>query len=309
MITDNNIFTQVIKAKALELGFDDCGVACVEYYPELENHFRWWLEQGYAGQMEYMSQTANFRANVKSYFPEARSVIVLVASYLVEDTPVESRYKVAKFAKVSDYHYVLKSKLQELIGFLEIKSPGSKNIYSVDAQPVAERFWAVKAGLGFLGLNSMFIHPKFGSHVFLCTVITSIELTHDELNTESCYSCGKCIESCPNNAIVKPFFVDARKCISYLTIEYRGDFDETNPVVLNSYLFGCDICNDVCPHNADVRKSNNKLFHLKKHVTYSEEEWEQMGSAQFKRELSSTPLRRAGLRLLRRNIRKIKREK
>ncbi|HON17911.1 MAG TPA: tRNA epoxyqueuosine(34) reductase QueG [Salinivirgaceae bacterium] len=301
--------SRLIKQKALELGFDDCGIAEALFYPELKEFFHRWISDGYSGEMSYLSETETHRTNINEYHSGARSVIVLVTSYYPGAINYNSRYKVAKFALVSDYHFVLREQMNKLIEWISQQIPESDFRFSVDAMPIVERFWAVKAGVCFRGQNGMVIHPKLGSHIFLSTITTNISMQYDSPMDRECMGCGECIRHCPNQAIVQPYVVDARRCISYVTIEYRNE-QINSGIRLSNYLFGCDICNDVCPHNAEAKEGNGLMFRLKSNIlSYTDTDWENLGSAKFKRELSHTPIRRAGLRVLRRNIRRINCEK
>ena len=171
-----------------------------------------------------------------------------------------------------------------------------------------ERYWAVQAGLGFIGKNTMFIHPKLGSYVFLGSIITDLYVDTVEPSSEECQGCGKCIAACPNQALVEPYKLDSNKCISYQTIEKNNSDTIDEGIVLNNQIFGCDICNSVCPHNDNVLQSG--VFQENKTISMlSDYEWESLGSSQFKRLFSLSPIQRVGLKGIRRNIAYINRLK
>jgi epoxyqueuosine reductase len=302
-MNDIKSITNQIKNRALELGFDDIGVAKAAPAKEFENHLHSWLHKGFHADMAYMQQNTAVRTNPGVFFPGAKSVIVVVVNYNLGEILSQSRFKVARFAHVTDYHHVIKSKLEELLGFVRHAIPESDGQFSVDAQPVAERYWAVQAGLGFIGQNTLFIHPKLGSFVFLGTLIVNAELEYDQPNTQACLGCGACLQRCPNKAIVEPYVVDARRCISYLTIESKAGSKFQEGLTLDNYIFGCDTCNLVCPHNQDIPLANADNFTLKPEASEkTDDDWLALGSNPFKRQFSRSPLRRAGLRGIRRNI-------
>lgn len=302
MLEHETISTK-IKRQAIALGFDDVGIAKVQNTGKLYEHLESWIQKGYHGSMEYMRNNIETRSKPILYVPEAKSVIVVIVNYYQENIKSKSKYKIAQFAHVQDYHYVLKEKLNQLLSFIVDIEPKTVGKISVDAQPVAERYWAVQAGLGFIGQNTMFIHPKLGSFNFIGSIVTNLELDSDTPSNETCLGCGKCISSCPNGAIVEPYTLDSQRCISYQTIESRSESIFNERIKFENYIFGCDICNLVCPHNENIPLANKNNFAAKPEITnMTDDDWNTLGSSQFKRRFSHSPLRRAGLRGIRRNI-------
>ncbi len=302
-MTDNKSITELIKKRATELGFDDVGIAKATPATVFEARLKSWLANGFHADMAYMEQNTGVRIYPEQFFSSAKSVVVVVMSYNLGEIPSRSKFKVARFAHVADYHYVMKSKLDDLLAFIKHTSPGCDGRISVDAQPVAERYWAVQAGLGFIGQNTMFIHPRLGSFVFLGTLIINTELEYDQPNTQTCLGCGACLQHCPNKAIVAPYVLDARRCISYLTIESKASTGFLPGLTLDNNIFGCDTCNLVCPHNQEIPVANPFNFTLKPEaMDKTDDGWLSLGSNPFKRQFSHSPLRRAGLRGIRRNI-------
>ncbi len=244
-----------IKAHAIELGFEACGVAPATALPEL-SFLPEWLARGYAGDMIYLHKSAHARADIRNFLPSARSVIVAGAVYNTEQPGVGSResgvdrIQVARYARGQDYHHVLAERLDRLVAWMrgEQAEPFESAIF-VDKHHVQERVYAQHAGLGWIGKNSCVINPELGSFMFLCGVATSLALDADAPATDQCGACTLCIDSCPTGAIVDPHVLDATKCISYLTIEVDGAIPEAQRPHLGNHAYGCDICQEVCPWN------------------------------------------------------------
>lgn len=300
---DKTTITKQIKNYALEIGFDDIGIARSHNSEQVSNTLQKWIKNGYHADMNYMQNNIDLRSNPQLLFPEAKSVIVVILNYNISTPESKSKYKVARFAHLPDYHYIIKEKLTRLLDYIKTLSTDTEGQISVDTLPIAERYWAVQAGLGFLGQNTMFIHPKLGSLNFIGTLITNLELEYDTPNTQKCIGCGKCIEHCPNKALIKPYVLDARLCVSYQTIEMRTQENLEDKVTLENYIFGCDICNLVCPHNREIPPAKPDNFSNRPQIEQlTDSDWQTMGSGKFKRLFSRSPLRRAGLSGIRRNI-------
>lgn len=243
-----------IKAHAIELGFEACGVAPATALPEL-SFLPEWLARGYAGDMIYLHKSAHARADIRNFLPSARSVIVAGAIYNTDRgsgiRDLESgTIQVARYARGQDYHLVLAERLDRLVAWMrgEQAEPFESAIF-VDKHHVQERVYAQHAGLGWIGKNSCVINPELGSFMFLCGVATSLALDADAPATDQCGACTLCIDSCPTGAIVDPHVLDATKCISYLTIEVDGAIPEAQRPHLGNHAYGCDICQEVCPWN------------------------------------------------------------
>jgi epoxyqueuosine reductase len=237
-----------IKAKASELGFDLCGIASVESYPEL-TFLQEWLGRGYAGEMAWMQRTADRRADVRAVVPGARSVIVTGTIY---NTATEEGQgaTVSRYAWGDDYHHVLKVRLDALLTWMHEVSPASFDARAyVDTGPVQERVYAQYAGLGWIGKNTCLINPELGSWLFLGEIIATLPLEPDTQGLEQCGSCTRCLDACPTGALVEPGVLDSNRCLSYLTIELRSAIPETLRPALGTHIYGCDICQDVCPYN------------------------------------------------------------
>lgn len=243
-----------IKARARELGFDLCGVSPVDDFPEL-SHLPSWLAAGRAGRMTYLNRTARRRADVRQWLPSARSVIVVACAYNT-DRPYSTEITdgsvalIARYAWGDDYHRVMTERLSALLQWLQAASPGAFDAQvSVDTGPVQERAYAQRAGIGWIGRNTCVIHPELGSWILLGELITSLPLEPDEPVLDRCGTCTLCLDACPTHAIVAPHVLDARLCLSYLSIEIKGSIPAEQRAGMGAHVFGCDICQDVCPYN------------------------------------------------------------
>jgi len=254
-----------IKARAGELGFDACGVAPAANLPEL-SFLADWISRGYAGSMEYLERTASRRADVRQVMPTAKTVIVTATvyntrrPYSIECGDV-SRGHVARYAWGDDYHDVIGERLERLLEWMHESSsePFDAKVF-VDSGPVQERVYAQHAGLGWIGKNTCVIHPMLGSWVLLGEIVCSLPLDLDPPSTDQCGDCRLCIEACPTQAIVQAGVLDATRCISYLTIEHRGELPEDRREAIGAHVYGCDICQEVCPWNQSAPVSDDAAW-------------------------------------------------
>ena len=262
--------SQEIKARAQELGFDLCGIAPVGDHAELK-FFQEWLARGYAGEMEYLKRSAERRADVRAVLPSARSVIVTATVYNT-DRPYSTqcadpgRAQIARYAWGDDYHDVIGRRLDALLAWMrEEKSretspePFEARAF-VDTGPVQERVYAQYAGIGWIGRNTCVINPERGSWIFLSAIICSLPLEIDAPAFDRCGTCTLCLEACPTQALVAPGVLDSTRCISYLTIELKGDIEAPLRAAIGSHVYGCDICQEVCPWNAAPGMSDDPAW-------------------------------------------------
>ena len=248
---DSLTITAEIKAKAQKLGFDLVGVAAATASARRE-YFREWLESGMGGEMGYLSGRFDERTDPSVYVPGAMSVVCVGMNYFVPaDAPPPGVARVARYALGEDYHEVIKSRLFALADFVREICPQAKTRCSVDTAPVMEKDLAARAGVGWLGKNTCIINEKIGSWILLGEVVTTAQLSVDEPAVDRCGSCKRCIEACPTGAITEPYQLDARKCISYLTIEHRGEISAELAGKMGEWIFGCDVCQEVCPWNRE----------------------------------------------------------
>jgi len=246
--------SEAVKARALDVGFDVCGVAPAEGFPEL-GFLREWLDRGYAGQMGYLPRTARVREDVRRVLPSARSVIVFGTLYQTErPLSIESTDAgeaiVSRYAWGDDYHEVIATRLEALLAWMRERHPEPFDARAyVDTGPVQERVYAQRAGLGWVGKNGCLINPELGSWLFLSEIICSLALRPDAPGLDQCGTCTLCLEACPTGALVAPRVLDATRCLSYLTIELKGSVPEELREPVGRHAYGCDICQDVCPWN------------------------------------------------------------
>jgi len=302
------VSSESVKRRARELGFDLCGIAPAAAFPELR-FLRHWIDRGYAGTMAYLPRTAERRSDVRRVVPSARSVIMTGTVYNTHkpysterDDP--ARGEVARYAWGPDYHDVLGGRLEALLAWMrqEHPQPFDARAY-VDTGPVQERVYAQYAGLGWIGKNTCVINDEAGSWILLAEIICSLPLEPDPPALDQCGSCTLCLEACPTDAFVGPHVLDATKCISYLTIEYRGDIPEHHRAAVGNHVFGCDICQEVCPWNgapAMAREGNWSPDH--EMSTPSLLELSRRSDEELAAAIAGTPLTRAGVTGLRRNI-------
>ena len=254
-----------IKAKARELGFDACGIAPASDHPELR-FLKEWLAGGYAGEMAYLHRSAGRRADVRNVVPSARTVIVTATVYNT-DRPYSTecadagRAQIARYAWGDDYHDVVGARMEALLGWMREASPEPFDARAyVDTGPVQERVYAQHAGVGWIGKNTCVINPGLGSWILLGEIICSLPLAVDAPALDQCGTCTLCLEACPTGAIVAPAVLDSTKCISYLTIELRGDVPAGDHAAIGSHVYGCDICQEVCPWNAAAPRSTDPAW-------------------------------------------------
>ena len=294
-----------IKARAKELGFDLCGVAPAASFPELQ-FLDDWLARGYAGEMAWMSRSAEKRADVRHVVADARSVIMTATVYATSSEPrfTPSDGRIARYARGDDYHDVLLERLNGLLAWMrgETTEPFEARAY-VDTGPVQERVYAQYAGLGWIGKNTCVINTEHGSFLFLAEIITTLDLQPDAEGLEQCGSCRRCLDACPTGALVDAGVLDSTKCISYLTIELRGGIPEEHRPAIGNHVYGCDICQDVCPYNqpcavsADAPWQTRPGLDLPKLVDL----WNR-SDAELRALIKGSAMRRAKITGLRRNI-------
>ena len=240
-----------IKRRARELGFDLVGIAPAT--PSgYRHHFRQWLDSRQAGEMKYLAQRFDERTDPAAYLPGAASVIAVGLNYFVPLQPPPAGHgRIARYALGDDYHQIIKGRLHQLADWIRQIAPEAKTRCAVDTAPVMEKELAARAGIGWIGKNTCVINHQIGSWILLGEVLTTLALPADEPAADRCGSCRRCIDACPTQAITEPYQLDARRCISYLTIEHRGQIDRELSAKCGDWMYGCDICQEVCPWNRD----------------------------------------------------------
>jgi epoxyqueuosine reductase len=300
--------SEAVKQRAKELGFDLCGIAPAGAFPELA-FLREWIDRGYAGTMGYLPRTAERRSDVRRVLPSARSVIMTATIYnpghpYSTERNDSGRGEVARYARGDDYHQVLGRRLDELIAWMREQQPEPFEARAyVDTGPVQERVYAQYAGIGWIGKNTCVINPEAGSWILLAEIICSLPLEPDAPAHDQCGTCALCLEACPTGAIVEPHVLDATRCLSYLTIEYRGSIPDEHRDSIGNHIFGCDICQEVCPWNgapkvtSEAAWSSREELNLPRLVDLWRKKDEELAEL-----IAGTPVTRAGLRGLRRNL-------
>lgn len=251
-----------IREHAREMGFLACGISEAGELQEEKMHLEDWLRQGLQGEMGYMERNLDKRLDPRRLLPGARSVISFLFNYFPKQPlPAEDNLTLSKYAYGRDYHRVIRDKLHLLLKELKLAAGDFSARAFTDSAPVLDRAWAHRSGLGWIGKNTCLIHPKHGSFFFIAEIITDLELEADRQRiNDLCGGCTRCIDMCPTGAIIAPRVLDARKCISYLTIEYQGELPEEHREKFGEMIFGCDICQDVCPWNKFSRPHNEPRF-------------------------------------------------
>ena len=299
--------SSALKSQALVLGFDLCGIAPAAPHPRLAR-LASWIDEGRAGDMRYLSDSLDERLDVTRLLPTARCVISLGCVYNTDAPPSTStpdgHAAIARYAWGDDYHDVLPARVRALLTWMaDTAGPGLEALSCIDNGPVQERVFAEQAGLGWIGKNTCVINPRLGSWIFLAAIVTNAELDPDVPAFDQCGSCTRCVDACPTGAIVEPYTVDATRCLSYLTIESRSAIDESLRPFIQTQLFGCDICQDVCPWNRRAAVTDDPAWQARPGLRSpvlldlclrSDVEW----SATLK----GSAMRRAGLRRVRRTL-------
>ena len=295
-----------IKTEAKALGFFDCGISKVALLKKDSERVEQWLENGHHASMKYMERNREKRYNPELLVEKAKSVITVLYNYFPKTKiPQENNFKISKYAYGIDYHYVIKKKLNKLLALIEEKTGDRVARVFVDSAPVLDRAWAAQSGLGFIGKNTLLINKKGGSFFFIGQIILDLDLAYNKNNhfTNYCGTCTACIDVCPTQAL-KPFEVDARKCISFLTIENRDEIPGKFKGKMNDWIFGCDLCQDVCPWNIRFATPHNEpLFDpAPELVAMRKPQWKKLDKPTFKKLFKHTPVERTGYKGLMRNI-------
>lgn len=297
--------TQKIKVEATRLGFSFCGISKAEFLDEEAPRLENWLKQNLHGEMYYMENYFDKRLNPTVLVEGSKSVISLMYNYYPSTQQRNDSYKISKYAYGEDYHYVIKDKLKELVQFITDEVGGINARIFTDSAPILERVWAKKSGLGWIGKNSMLINPKQGSFFFLAEIILDVEFDYDSPIKDYCGTCNACVEACPTEAILPNKVVDGSKCISYFTIELKNEIiPKEVKGKFEDWMFGCDICQDVCPWNRFSAPNNELLFSPNpKLLNYSKKEWTEISEEIFNELFKKSAVKRTKFEGLKRNIR------
>ncbi len=295
--------TRLVKEEALRLGFSHCGISKADFLEEEASRLEQWLQQGMHGSMSYMERNFDKRLDPRKLVEGAKSVVSLLLNYFPEEKQNEKAPKISRYAYGNDYHTIIKEKLFLLLQFIQENIGEVGGRVFVDSAPVLDRAWAKRSGLGWIGKNSNLINPKAGSYFFIAELIIDLDLDTDVAIKDYCGSCTRCIDACPTEAIVKPNVVDGSKCISYFTIELKESIPVSYRNKFDSWAFGCDVCQEVCPwnrfskpHSDEKLKANSTLLEMDK------EEWTELTADVFQKLFAHSAITRTGYAGIKRNI-------
>ncbi len=294
-----------IITEAEKMGFDACGIARATALSEESAHMEQWLDDGHEGEMGYLTRNREKRYDPRLLAEGTKSIVTVLYNYFPKQTLGGERFKIAKYAYGADYHDVLKRKMRQLLERIETQSGKLEGVrIFVDSAPVLDRAWAVRCGLGFIGKNTSLIHPNKGSFFFIGHLFLPLDLTETgQAMTNRCGRCTRCLDACPTGALEAPFHIDARKCISYLTIEYKGTLEGHDSEQFKGWMYGCDICQDVCPYNRFALPHKEPEFEPSERLlTMREDDWKSLNQTDFEALFKRSAVQRAGYEGLKRNI-------
>jgi len=307
LLNNPSKYTQLIKTEARRLGFMSCGISKAGFLekeaPRLEN----WLNENMHGEMRYMENHFDKRLDPTKLVEGSKSVISLLLNYFPYGIQREDSYKISKYAYGTDYHFVIKGKLKQLLQFMQDEIGEIDGRAFVDSAPVLDKAWAAKSGLGWIGKNSNLLTKQVGSFYFIAELIVDLELEYDSAVTDHCGSCTACIDACPTQAIVEPYKVDGSKCISYFTIELKEALPTSVKGQFEDWMFGCDICQDVCPWNKFSKPHNEPLFNPHPELLEMyKKDWEELTKETFDEIFRKSAVKRTKFEGLNRNIKFLK---
>ena len=303
-MSNKELYTTSIKAEAKRLGFLSCGISKAEFLEEEAPRLESWLHNNMHGNMHYMENNFDKRLDPTLLVEGSKSVISLTYNYYPKKVlKSDSTFKISKYAYGKDYHHVLKNKLKQLLNVMKDKFGSFEGRVFVDSAPILERAWAKKSGLGWIGKNTNLINKQSGSFFFLAEIIVDLELNYDNTITDHCGSCTACIDACPTNAIYEPYKLDASRCISYYTIELKESFSSNLSSDFKDWIFGCDICQDVCPWNRFSKANDEVLFETITEISnFNKADWIDLTEETFKKVFQESPIKRSKFKGLKRNI-------
>lgn len=303
MIAKKQKNTELIKTEAQRLGFLSCGVSKAGFLEEEAPRLEKWLNQNMHGEMQYMENHFDKRLDPTLLVPGAKSVVSLLLNYYPAESQIEDTYKISKYAYSTDYHFVIKDKLKQLMHFIEEEIGEVAGRAFVDSAPVLDKAWAAKSGLGWIGKNANLLTRQVGSFYFIAELILDLELDYDTPVTDHCGTCTACIDACPTQAIAEPYVVDGSKCISYFTIELKNEIPNEVQGQFDDWMFGCDICQDVCPWNRFSQPHNEPLFNPKPELlSMTKKDWEEITRDVFQKVFQKSAVKRTKFEGLQRNI-------
>ena len=303
MINNRSKYTQLIKSEAKRLGFLSCGISKAEFLEVEAPRLEKWLNNNMHGQMSYMQNHFDKRLDPTILVDDAKSVISLLLNYYPEQKQSDQSYKLSKYAYGKDYHEVIKSKLKELTQYIQTEIGDVSGRAFVDSAPVLDKAWAAKSGLGWIGKHSNLLTQKVGSFYFIAELIIDLDLEYDTIVSDHCGTCTACIDACPTQAITEPYVVDGSKCISYFTIELKDQLPNTMKAQFDDWMFGCDVCQDVCPWNKFSKPHSEPLFNPHPELLdMTKKDWDEITEDVFKKVFQKSAVKRTKFSGLQRNI-------
>jgi len=295
--------SQLIKAEAKRLGFLSCGISKAGFLEAEAPRLETWLQNHMHGEMNYMENHFDKRLDPTKLVPDAKSVVSLLLNYFPSEVQRTDSYKISKYAYGTDYHFVIKDKLKELLHFITSEIGEVHGRAFIDSAPVLDKAWAAKSGLGWIGKHSNLLSKQTGSFYFIAELIIDLDLDYDTPVTDHCGSCTACIDACPTQAIVDPYVVDGSKCISYFTIELKNEIPNSVKGQFDDWMFGCDVCQDVCPWNRFSQSHREPLFDPNPQLLdMTKNDWEEITTEVFQKLFKKSAVKRTKFSGLQRNI-------
>jgi epoxyqueuosine reductase len=288
-------FTEKIKSKALEVGFSEIGIAKAVSLTKEDMHLSEWLKKKYHADMQWMGREMEKRANPCLIFPQVKSVVCVAMNYYSPEQHSENPEigKISRYAWGDDYHVIMTEHLEELLGFIKSEIHGVTGKLYVDTGPIMDKVWAVRSGIGWMGKHTNVITREYSSWVFLGEILLDVELDYDEPIMDLCGTCTACIDACPTKAIIQPYVLDSNKCISYLTIEHRDALPKNLLLEFHQWVYGCDICQDVCPWNRFQKTTEETAFYPRQeNVAPKLTELAEMSQEEFSRRFHRSSIKR-----------------
>ncbi|WP_163517757.1 tRNA epoxyqueuosine(34) reductase QueG [Gelidibacter japonicus] len=296
-------YSQLIKTEAKRLGFLSCGISKAQFLEEEAPRLEKWLKNNMNGEMQYMENHFDKRLDPTKLVEGSKSVISLLLNYYPQETQTQNTFKLSKYAYGTDYHFVIKDKLKELLNFITEEIGEVSGRAFTDSAPVLDKAWAAKSGLGWVGKHTLLLTQQVGSFYFVGELIIDLELEYDSSTTDHCGTCTKCIDACPTQAITEPYVVDGSKCISYFTIELKDKIPTEFKGKFDDWIFGCDICQDVCPWNRFSKAHSEPLFNPHPELlSMTKKDWEEITEEVFKDLFKKSAVKRTKFEGLKRNI-------
>ena len=308
----NNEIKNKIIEKSLSLGFQKIGFADANFYESDKNNLFSWIEKKYNADMDWISKRKEERANILKYFPEAKTVISFAYNYFTGrgSSEISDEYKFSNYAWGDDYHIIIKKYLFEIAEYIQSLSKNLKYRVCVDTSPIMERNWAVRAGIGWIGKNTHLITKDYGSWLFLGEIIINKKIPPTGFfEQDYCGTCTACLDSCPTDALKEPYILDSNKCISYLTIEHKGDIPDEQKDSLENWIYGCDICQEVCPWNIKFETMSNDLHFYPRDTIKSKKkikDWDDVDKKTYNEIFRKSAAKRTKYEGLKRNIKLVK---